>query len=196
MPPAQPTPLRADRARYGHAIRPLWALDPAIVYLNHGGYGATPLSVLAEQDRWRLRLEAEPTRFMQRELPPALRSAAAALAGFLGAEPEDLAFVQNATDGVNAVLRSLDLAPGDELLTTTHVYPAVRNAMRFVATRAGARIVEAPLPYPLADPEAAARAFAAALTSRTRLALFDFVTSPTGLLLPAAAMARAARQAG
>lgn len=196
MSATQASPLRANPPRYGHAIRSLWALDPTVTYLNHGGYGATPLVVLAEQDRWRLRLEAEPTRFMQRELPEALRAAAATLAGFLGAEPADLAFVQNATDGVNAVLRSLDLSPGDEMLTTTHVYPAVRNAMRFVAARTGARIVEAPLPYPLADPEAAAQAFADRLTGRTRLALFDFVTSPTALLLPVAAMTQAAHGVG
>jgi len=196
MTAAEPTPLRTNAPRYGHAIRPLWALDPAITYLNHGGYGATPLCVLAEQDRWRARLEAEPTRFMQRDLPPALKQAAATLAGFLGAEAEDLAFVQNATDGMNAVLRSLELKAGDELLTTTHVYNAVRNAMRHVAERAGARVVEVPLPYPLDDPQAAVRAFAAGLTSRTRLAVFDFVTSPTGLLLPVAAMARAAHAAG
>jgi isopenicillin-N epimerase len=192
----QPSSLPANAPRYGHALRPLWPLDPAITYLNHGGFGATPHVVLAEQNRWRLRLEAEPTRFMQRDLPGALRAAAASLAGFLGAEPEDLAFVQNATDGVNAVLRSLELAPGDELLTTTHVYPAVRNAMRFVAARTGARIVEAPLPYPLVDPDAATRAFANHVTGRTRLAVFDFVTSPTALLLPVVAMARAARRVG
>lgn len=190
------SPVRATAPRYGHALRPLWALDPAVTYLNHGGYGATPRAVLAEQDRWRLRLEAEPTRFMQRELPGALRAAAATLAGFLGAAPEDLAFVENATGGVNAVLRSLDLAPGDELLTTTHVYAAVRNAMRFVAGRAGARVVEVPLPYPLTDPDAALKAFASGLTGRTRLAVFDLVTSPTALLLPAAAMGRAAHGVG
>lgn len=196
MAQAESTPLRTNAPRYGHGIRSLWALDPAITYLNHGGYGATPLGVLAEQDRWRTRLEAEPTRFMQRDLPPALKQAAGALAGFLGAEPEDLAFVQNATDGMNAVLRSLELRPGDELLTTTHVYNAVRNAMRYVAERAGARVVEAPIPYPLTDPEAAVRAFAAGLTARTRLAVFDFVTSPTALLLPVAAMAEAAHAVG
>jgi len=190
-------PAAADRPnRYGHALKPLWALDPAITYLNHGGYGATPRSVLAAQDRWRAQLEAEPTRFMQRDYLPAVTSASAALARFLGADAEDLVFVENATGGVNAVLRSLDFAAGDELLTTTHVYPAVRNAMRLVAAPAGARIVEAPVPYPLTDPEAATRVFAGHLTSRTRLVVIDLVTSPTALLLPVAEMAKAARAKG
>jgi len=187
----------ADRPnRYGHALKPLWALDPAITYLNHGGYGATPRAVLAVQDRWRARLEAEPTRFMQRDYLPAVTSASAALAQFLGADAEDLVFVENATGGVNAVLRSLDFAAGDELLTTTHVYPAVRNAMRLVAAPAGAHIVEAPVPYPLTDADAALRVFTDHVTNRTRLAVIDLVTSPTALLLPVAAMAKAVRAKG
>lgn len=194
MSSSRPAPDRPNR--YGHTLRHLWALDPAITYLNHGGYGATPRSVLAEQDRWRFRLEAGPTRFMQREYQPALKAACAALAQFLAAEPEDLVFVENATAGVNAVLRSLDFAAGDELLTTTHVYPAVRNAMRLVAERVGARIVEAPIPYPLTDPAAATRVFTDHVTSRTRIAIFDLITSPTALLLPAAVMAKAARAKG
>jgi len=95
-----------------------WLLDPEVAFLNHGSFGATPRAVLAEQERWRTLMERRPTHFMDRELPPALRAAAARLAAFVGARAEDLVFVENATAGCNAVLRSLSFAPSDEILVT------------------------------------------------------------------------------
>jgi isopenicillin-N epimerase len=140
--------------------------------------------VLDAQARFRERLEGEPVRFLGRELEGLLDEARGALGAFVGAEPDDLAFVPNATTGVNTVLRGLELAPGDELLTTDHAYNACRNAVDAVAARAGARVVVAPVPFPL---EAAGQTLEAVLGRvgpRTRLALVDHVTSPTGLVLP------------
>jgi isopenicillin-N epimerase len=108
-------------------LRARWSLDPDIVFLNHGSYGACPTEVLQAQAALRARLEAEPVRFFVREFEPLFDEARAALAAFLDADPEDLAFVPNATAGVNTVLRSLRFAPGDELLTTNHEYNASRN---------------------------------------------------------------------
>src|SRR6059058_5153917 len=106
-----------------------WLLDPHITFLNHGSFGATPIAVLAKQDEYRTQLEREPVRFMVRELEPLLDEARRTLAAFLGAEEAGLAFVSNATAGVNAVLRSLDLDQHDELLVTTHEYNASRNVL-------------------------------------------------------------------
>src|SRR3954451_20409929 len=103
-------------------FREFWLLDPAIPYLNHGSFGATPIAVLAKQDEYRTWREREPVRFMVRELEPLLDAVRAEVAAFVGAAPGELAFVQNATSGVNAVLRSLDLDQHDELLVTTHEY--------------------------------------------------------------------------
>jgi isopenicillin-N epimerase len=125
-----------------------------------------------------------------------LREAAERLAGFMGARGDDIAFVANATAGCNAVLRSLRLEPGDEILVTTHAYPAIANAARFVAERAGARIVEAAIPYPLADSETAVSAIAARLGPRTRLAVVDHITSPTALVLPVERIAALCKAAG
>ena len=100
----------------------LWPLDPAVAFLNHGSYGACPREVLRHQAELRAEMEAEPVRFLGRDLDDRLDAARAALGAFVGADPDDLAFVSNATGGVNAVLRSLRLAPGDELLTTDHAY--------------------------------------------------------------------------
>lgn len=184
------------RLRYGRDLKPLWLLEPTATFLNHGSYGACPRAVLAAQQGWRDRLEAQPVRFMQDVLPGALRESAAALAGFLGAHPDDLVFVENATSGVNAVLRSLAFGRGDEVLTTSHVYPAVRNAIRQICGGAGASLIEAPVPFPLQAPWQVVDAIAAALGPRTRLVVIDAVTSPTATLLPVAEIAALCRAAG
>ena len=164
----------------------LWTLDPGVAYLNHGSFGACPAAIQEHQAFLRAQMEREPVDFLARELPARLAEAREALAAFVGAAAGDLAFVNNATAGVNAVLRSLELRPGDELLTTDHAYAACRKAMEFVARRAGARVVVAPVPFPPAGPEDVMAPVLAALTPRTRLAVLDHVTSPTALVFPIA----------
>ncbi|HTL72627.1 MAG TPA: aminotransferase class V-fold PLP-dependent enzyme [bacterium] len=161
-----------------------WLLDPQVDFLNHGAFGACPRQVLEFQNEWRLRLERQPLQFLVRELEPLLDDARAALAEFVGAEPGNLVFVPNTTTGVNTVLRSLSFAPGDELLVTNHEYNASRNALDFVAARSGARVVVVNIPFPLRSVDEIIAPVLAGVTSRTRLALLDHVSSPTGLVLP------------
>ena len=161
-----------------------WRLDPSVTFLNHGSFGACPEPVLAVQRELRDRLERQPVAFLDRELPILLDDARARLAAFLGADPAGLAFVANATTGVNAVLRSLRFAPGDEILTDDHEYNAILTTLAAVAQRDGARIVMAPIPFPIADPQVALDALLGAVTPRTRLAVVSHVTSPTALVLP------------
>jgi isopenicillin-N epimerase len=196
-PPAAPPLPRGTEIPYGRSLRRLFRLDEAATFLNHGSFGLTPLTVLAAQETLRAEMERQPVQFLSRtNLQPRLRAAAAQLAAFLGAADEDLVFVDNATTGVNAVLRSFPLKPGDDVLINDHTYPAVRNAVRFVCERAGARIVEARLPFPPESPDAIVAAVTAALTDRTRLAVFDLVSSGSAVVMPAAALARACRDAG
>ena len=162
----------------------LWPLDRSVAFLNHGSYGACPAEVLRYQAALRAEMEAEPVRFLGRELDDRLDAARARLGAFVGADPDDLAFVSNATGGVNAVLRSLRLAAGDELLTTDHAYQACRNTLDFVAERSGARVVTVTLPFPVTSPQAIVDTVLAGVTPRTRLALLDHITSPTALILP------------
>ena len=169
-----------DPARW----RRMWRLDPRIVFLNHGSFGAVPVAVQAEQDRLRAEMEANPVAFLARELGERLEAARAVLAAFIGAEDEGLVFVANATSGIATVLESLDLARGDELLTTDHAYPACRRALERVASRHGARVVVAEVPFPLASETAVVDALVRRVGARTRLALVDHVTSPTALVLP------------
>ena len=165
-------------------MRELWPLERGVIFLNHGSFGACPTEVLRHQAALRDEMEAEPVRFLSRELDDRLAGARQALAAFVGADADDLAFVANATGGVNAVLRSLRFSPGEELLTTDHAYNACRNALDFAAGRAGARVVVATIPFPLASPDEVVEAVLAHVTPRTRLALLDHITSPTGLVLP------------
>lgn len=173
-----------------------WQLDPEVDFLNHGAFGACPSAVLAEQDAWRARLEREPVRFMVNELEPALDGARAAVAGFVGADPRSLVFVTNATAGVNTVLASLALRPGDEILVTDHGYNACNNAARYWAGRAGASVAVASVPVPVRAPEDVVAAILSAVTPRTRLALVDHVTSPTGMVFPVAELVKALRERG
>jgi isopenicillin-N epimerase len=168
----------------GKAVRHEWALDWDFLSVNHGSFGAAPRVVLVAQQDWRRRMEAQPGRFMRAVLPDALRHAADRLGAFIGADGRDIAFVDNATTGCNAVLRSLRLLPGDEIVVLTHGYGAVRNTVRYVAERAGARMVEALVPFPHPQADTIVGNIAAALTKRTRLAVVDHIASGSALVLP------------
>jgi isopenicillin-N epimerase len=163
---------------------PLWCLDPAVTYLNHGSFGACPSAVLEAQAELRREMEREPVDFLVANLPSRLDAARDTVSAFLGAEPQDVVFVPNATAGVNAVLRSLSFGSEDELLLTNHTYAACRKTVDFVAQRCGAHVVVANLPFPCRDEEAIVAAVLQQVSPRTRLALLDHVTSPTALILP------------
>lgn len=175
--PGNPTRMSSTSAHH-------WNLDPAVTFLNHGSFGATPRAVLAIQDQLRADMESEPVRFMVERLEPLLDNSRRVLARFVGAAPEDLVFVPNATAAVNAVVRSLRFAPGDELLTINHGYNACINVLREAADRSGARVVVAEVePFP-DSPRQLLDAFVRHCTPRTKLAMVCHVTSPTALLLP------------
>jgi isopenicillin-N epimerase len=168
----------------------IWPLDPGVAFLNHGSFGSCPRAVLEVQQRLRERLERQPVQFFMRDLEAMVDAARATLAQFVGANPEDLVFVPNATVGVNTVLHSLRFKAGDELLVTDHEYNACRNAFEHAAERSGARVVVVPLPFPLRGAEEIVAAILERVTRRTRLALIDHVTSQTGLVLPIETLVR------
>ncbi len=202
---------------FGRPLLGQWWLDPAIIYLNHGTVGATPRVVLEAQHAWQRRIETQPARFLFREAlhwsaadavvsassghPRSLvRAAADEVGAFVGARGEDIVF-DNASTGINAVLRSLALADGDEILILDQAYGAVAKAAGFVARQAGARVVTVALPFPV-DGDAAdvtsayADAVERALGPRTRIAVIDHVASDTALVLPVAEIAARCRAHG
>jgi isopenicillin-N epimerase len=168
----------------------LWLLDPKITFLNHGSFGACPRAVLKFQQELQARLERQPVQFLVRDLEPLLDQTRSEIARFVNAHADDLVLVPNATSGVNTVLRSLRFKRSDELLVTDHEYNASRNALDFVAEQSGARVVVAKVPFPLRSVDEIIGAILQRVTSHTRLALLDHVTSQTGLILPVEKLVR------
>jgi isopenicillin-N epimerase len=166
------------------------------VFLNHGSFGACPKPILRLQEKLRRQMEAEPVQFLWRRYEERLEPARRALAEFIGSRPQDLVFLTNATVGVNSVLRSISLRPGDEILTTNLDYNACHNAVLECARRARCKVVVASVPFPVRHAEAILEAICRAVTRRTRCALIDHATSHTGLIFPLARILRELERRG
>jgi isopenicillin-N epimerase len=177
-------------------LRREFLLDPEIAFLNHGSFGSCPRPVFDRYQAWQRELESEPIDFLDRRLPELLAAARTALAAYVGCAAQDLAFVQNATTGVNLAARSLALRPGDEVLATDLEYGACDLAWDWVCRRAEARYVRAPLPLPLGDPSDLTDALFAYASERTRVVYVSHVTSTTGLVLPLEEILARARTLG
>jgi isopenicillin-N epimerase len=181
---------------FGHIRRRDFVLAEGVDHLNHGSYGATPKSVIEAAQRWRLEMEADPSTFFRRDLLGLLRRSAERVAAFLGGKTADWAFVENATSGLNAIIASLALRSGDELLCLSQVYGAIGNALSHHAGRYGARLVSVEVPVPFTDPAPLLEAISAAIGPRTRLAVFDHITSAGAIVLPVREMAALCRERG
>ena len=169
-------------------VRREFGLDRGLVFLNHGSFGAVPRSVRVAQDAWRDRIEADPIEFIGRRIASLLAEVKVELARSFGGAPGEYGFVTNATDGVNAVLRSMRFEAGDELLCTDHVYRAVRQAMRSRAAESGGVLREIPVPLPTANAAALVEPVLAAVGPRTRVLVLDHVTSATATRFPVEAL--------
>lgn len=171
-------------------------LDPDVVFLNHGSFGACPRPVFEDYQRWQNKLERQPVEFLdsRRGLAPNLRVARAALAVEVGSDPQNIAMVSNATTGLNIALQSLPLGEGDEILTTTHEYSALEKTLVFIARRTGATIVTVDIPLPLEAAATFEDAVLAGMTPRTRVLFLSHITSPTALLFPIERLIAEARQ--
>jgi isopenicillin-N epimerase len=190
---------------FGRAMLEHWMLDPATTYLNHGTVGVVPRRVLQRQQALRDEMERHPSRFMLRELngeQPApwrsvsrLREAIMPVAQLVGVNPDDLVFVSNVTTGTNAVLGSMPLAPGDEVVITDLAYGAVKLAAKAACDRAGATLRTAHIEYPFRDAQIL-DAIVGALTAQTRLVVVDHITAQTAIVLPVAAVAAACHARG
>ncbi len=177
-------------------LRQEFLLDPDVVFLNHGSFGATPEPVFAAYGAWQRELERQPVEFLGRRAADLLDEARQAMADYLGCQRDDLVFAPNATTGVNIVARSLPLQAGDEVLGTDLEYGACVRTWQWFAEKQGARYVTAPVPLPVTSADDVVEAIFAAVTPRTRVIFLSHVTSGTALHLPIAAVARRARQAG
>jgi isopenicillin-N epimerase len=164
-------------------------IDRGVVFLNHGSFGNTPQVVLDEQDSIRRRVEREPVRFFVEDLEPLMDAARSSVAAFVGCPADDMAFVGNATEGVNTVARSLELKAGDVVITGSHEYNACSNALRYVAERAGATVKSVQMPCPIDDPAQVVEAVVRTVQeagANAKLLLLSHVTSPSGIVMPVA----------
>lgn len=184
-----PTPDPAE-------LRSEFLLDPDVAFLNHGSFGACPRPVFERYQAYQRELEREPVDFLSRRLPDLLAHARAALARYLNAAPQDIAFVPNATTGVNLAARSLSLQPGDEILATDLEYGACDLAWEWLCRRTGARYVRAPIPLPLDSPDTLVETLFAHATERTRVVSVSHITSATALVLPVEEIVARARALG
>ena len=135
-------PQKSEFAKY-------WSINPNTVFLNHGSFGATTKLVLEEQDKLRNQLESDPVWFLEEVVEEMWLDSILSLSNFLNADPKGMAFLSNATSGVNTVLKSLSLNPGDEIIVPNHTYQACWNAVDFVASRTGAETVIVEIPFPV-----------------------------------------------
>lgn len=179
-------------------MKDLFLLDPTVTFLNHGSFGACPRPVFDEYQRWQRELERQPVEFLGRRILGLIDDSRAALADYLHADAADLAYVVNATAGVNLAARAVaaTLAPGDEVLTSDHEYGACVMAWEWELQRVGARLVTQAIPLPLTSADAFVAALWAGVTPRTRAIYLSHLTSATALIFPIEAVIRRARAAG
>lgn len=173
-----------------------YLLDPEIAFLNHGSFGAVPRPVFEVYQHWQRELESNPVIFLGRKVPDLLTAAREKLGAFVNARGDDLAFVPNATHGLNIVARSLRLEPGDEVLSTNHEYGAIDRTWRFNCEKQGARLIHQPISVPVADPADVVEELWTGVNARTKVIALSHITSPTALVFPVAEICRRAREAG
>jgi isopenicillin-N epimerase len=186
-----------DAAEARHvALRKEFLLDPEVVFLNHGSFGACPRPVFERYQAWQLELERQPVEFLGRRQRDLLYHARESLAEYLHVQADDVVYLPNVTGALNVVARSLPLQEGDEILTADHEYGALERTWTFVTEPRGARVVIQKLPVPLVEPEEVVEAVWARVTDRTRVLFLSHITSPTAVRLPIEPLIERARAAG
>ncbi len=171
-------------------------LDPGVTFLNHGSFGACPRPVFESYQSWQLRLESQPVAFLDRQAGVLMAEARGALADYLNCEADEIVYFPNPTTAINMVARNLELAAGDEILTTDHEYGAMDRTWRYVCQRVGASYVQQPIPLPVTTPQEFVETFWQGVAPKTKVIFLSHITSPTALIFPVEEICRRARQAG
>ncbi|MEO0560941.1 MAG: aminotransferase class V-fold PLP-dependent enzyme [Chloroflexota bacterium] len=177
-------------------MREHFLLDPEFAFLNHGSFGACPIPVFEAFQAWQAKLEQQPVAFFQRALGEHMNTARSVAAEYLNADTDHLHFVRNATVGVNIIARSVNLQPGDEVLTTNHEYGAVDAIWEFVCEQAGAHYVKRSIPLPYTSDVDFIEQLWQGVSERTRVIALSHITSPTALTLPVERVCKRAREEG
>ncbi len=174
----------------------LFLLDPAIVFLNHGSFGAALRPVFEKYQWWQTELERQPVEFLGRRFADLMRDARTALASYLHTDAANLVYVPNATTGLNIVAKSLAFKPCDEILTTDHEYGAMDRMWRVICRKTGAVYRPQHIPLPVTTAEDFIERIWSGVTPRTRVLFLSHITSPTALIFPIRELCHRAREAG
>jgi len=177
-------------------LKDLFLLDPQVVFLNHGSFGACPRPVFEKYQAWQEQLERQPVQFLGSELDNYLRQARQGLAKYVHASADDIVYIPNATHGVNIIARSLQLNPGDEILTTDHEYGACNFAWDFICKKTGAKYRQQTIEVPATTQQEIVDQLWQAVTPLTKIIFLSHITSPTSLTLPVQLVCQRAHEAG
>jgi isopenicillin-N epimerase len=177
-------------------LRDEFLIDPEVIFLNHGSFGACPRTVFEDYQNWQRQLERQPVEFLGRQAVDLLSGARKELAEFINVEPDDLVYFTNPTSAINMVARSLDLNPGDEILSTNHEYGAMDRTWRYICEKTGARYIQKSIHIPVSDQGEFIESFWQAVTPRTKIIFISHITSPTALIFPVEEICSRAHQAG
>jgi isopenicillin-N epimerase len=177
-------------------LKPLFLLDPDIIFLNHGSFGAMPKPVFDVYHDWQMRLEHQPVRFLGRDLNDFLFVARQQLGEYLHASAEDLVFIPNATHGVNIVARSLNLEPGNQILTTNHEYGACDYTWEYLCIKSGVNYIHQEIQIPIGNDEEIVEEFWRGVNKNTKVIYLSQITSPTAFIMPVDKICKRARQNG
>ncbi|MEU8227693.1 aminotransferase class V-fold PLP-dependent enzyme [Kribbella sp. NPDC048915] len=167
----------------------LWTLDPGVLHLNHGSYGAVPRRTQEVMAALRTEMDANPMVWF-RTVADRLTASRLALAEFLQTDPDGFALVPNASAGVTVALQTLPIPAGSRIVLTDHVYGAVRYAAERFAKDRGAEVVKIPIPLE-ADDETVVRLIEPQLDGASVL-IVDQITSGTAKVFPIEALVGAA----
>jgi isopenicillin-N epimerase len=177
-------------------LKSQFVLDPEVVFLNHGSFGAAPRPVFETYQHWQRQLEKQPVKFIDKELPGLLADARQSLGDYLNVSGDDLVFIPNSTFGLNIVARSLELGPGDEVLTTNFEYGACDNIWQFLSPKHGYTYIQQQTPLPFQSDEAFVEQFWQAVTPNTKVIFISHITSTTAVTFPIEAICQRAKAEG
>ncbi len=177
------------------SLKDQFLLDPNVVYLNHGSAGATPRPVFESYQRWQLELERQPVDFLGRRANELLRASRSVLADYLGTQADNLAYITNTTIGINIIVNSLDLKPGEEVISSDHEYGAMDTIWRYHSKKRGFKYINYSIPIPVTTSQELVEQFWSRVTPATRVIYLSHITSPTAMILPVESIVKRARQA-
>lgn len=171
-------------------------LDPQLTYLNHGSFGACAKPIFENYQHWQLELERTPVQFLTKKLIGYLKESKNALATYVGCSPEDFFFVPNPTIAINTVMRSLELQPGDEILTTNHEYGAMDRTWDFYCKKSGAKYIRQNISLPIVSKAQILDEFWKGYTPKTKVIFLNQISSATALIFPVKEICEKARALG